>query len=61
MSPKELSYIDDCLGHLEFLDALCLDISSNVKDSEMKKLTGDMRKKFEQQFTTLYGLLGGEE
>ena len=36
MSPKELNYIDDCLGHLEFLDALCQDISNNVQDAEMK-------------------------
>ncbi|MBR3840834.1 MAG: hypothetical protein IKM20_06835 [Erysipelotrichales bacterium] len=61
MSPKELSYIDDCLGHLEFLKVLCQDLESNVTDKEMKKLIKEMSTKFEEQFTTIYGLIGGEE
>ena len=61
MSPKELSYIDDCLGHLEFLKVLCQDLESNVSDEKMKKLVKEMSKKFEEQFTTIYELIGGEE
>lgn len=61
MSPKELSYIDDCLGHLEFLKVLCQDLMSNVSDKEMKALVKQMSSKYEEQFTTLFELIGGEE
>ena len=61
MTPKELSYIDDCLGHLEFIKVLCLDLSTNIQNEEMKTLIEEMKTKFESQFTTIYDLIGGNK
>ena len=43
MTPKELSYIDDCLGHLEFIKVLCQDLSTNIQNEEMKTLIEEMK------------------
>ncbi|MBE6115175.1 MAG: hypothetical protein E7191_08895 [Erysipelotrichaceae bacterium] len=61
MSPKELSYIDDCLGHLEFMDSLCSDLESELDNREMNTLTKNARMQFQKQFKCLYKLLQGDK
>ena len=36
MSPKELNYIDDALGHEKFLKTQCQDAIKNLQDGELK-------------------------
>lgn len=57
MSPKELMYLDDCLGHLEFVNALCLDLLNEVDDDDMKELVDCVNQKCESQFQKLYSLV----
>ena len=57
MSPKELMYIDDCLGHLEFVNSLCLELMNEVSDENMKELVDCTNQKCESQFQKLYKLV----
>ena len=36
MSPKELLYIDDALGHATQMKAACTDFASKLQDPELK-------------------------
>lgn len=57
MTPKELLYIDDALGHTEALKKVCGDYSSRITDPELKNFVQTLAQKQQTAFSKFYGLL----
>lgn len=57
MSPKELNYIEDALGHAKFLKTQCQDAAKNLQDTELKNKVEQMAQKHQQVFDTFYNLV----
>ena len=57
MSPKELLYIEDALGHTKQIKTVCTDFSSQLGDVELSNFVSDIAKKQQQTFDRLYNLL----
>ncbi|MDO4279909.1 MAG: hypothetical protein Q4C69_13865 [Lachnoclostridium edouardi] len=57
MSPKELSYIEDALGHEKFLKTQCQEAAQNLQDPDLKAYAQQLAQKHEQIFTNLYNLV----
>lgn len=57
MSPKELLYIEDALGHEQQIKALCTESANQVQDPELKNLISSITQRHTQSFNRFYGLL----
>ena len=57
MSPKELLYIDDALGHDVEIKAVCKDALTHLQDEELKRFVNDIAQSHTQCFNRFYGLL----
>lgn len=57
MSPKELLYIEDALGHTKQIKTVCSDFSSQINDTELSNFVADIAKKQQQTFDRFYNLL----
>lgn len=57
MSPKELSYIEDAMGHEKFLISQCKDAVQNLQDSELKQYVQQMQDKHQQTFNQFFQLV----
>ena len=57
MSPKELSYIEDTLSHLEEVNALCQSIESEVDSAEFKNLACAVADGQKQIYQRMMGLI----
>ncbi len=57
MSPKELLYIEDALGHEVFLKTQCQNALQNIQDPELKQYVQQMAGKHQQIFSQFYGLV----
>ena len=57
MSPKELLYIDDALGHEAQMKAACTDFAAKLEDSELKSFVSGIAQSKTQCFNRFYGLL----
>lgn len=57
MSPKELLYIEDALGHERQMKAACNDFSSKLEDAELKSFVSQIAQKHGEVFNRFYGLL----
>ena len=57
MSPKELLYIEDALGHEKQIKALCKDGEQNLSDPELRNLFSEMAKRHSECFSQFYQLL----
>lgn len=57
MSPKELLYIEDALGHEKFLKTQCEDAIKNLQDGELKNCVTQMMDKHQQIFSQFYNLV----
>lgn len=57
MSPKELSYIEDALGHEAFLKSQCQDAVKNLQDPELKSCVEQLKQKHDQIFTNIFNLM----
>ena len=57
MSPKELLYIEDALGHEKQMKDCCSDFASRLQDAELKNFVQDLCRKHQNNFDRLYGLL----
>ena len=57
MSPKELLYIEDALGHETQMKAACTDFSSKLEDTELKSFVAEIAQKHSECFNRFYGLL----
>lgn len=57
MSPKELLYIEDALGHEQIAIAQCRDAVNTLQDPQLKQLSKQMLDKHNQLFSQLYQLV----
>ncbi len=57
MSPKELLYIEDALGHDVQIKATCTDAVSNLEDNDLKNFVNQIAQEHSQCFNRFYGLL----
>ncbi len=57
MSPKELQYIEDALGHEQFLTDQCRKAISQLSDPELKNCVNRMLAKHQELFGKFYQLV----
>lgn len=57
MTPKELLYIEDALGHEKYFQTKCQETASQLQDAELKACVAQMAQKHQQIFQSFYGLL----
>lgn len=57
MSPKELLYIEDALGHEEFLKTQCQQAIASLTDPELKGCVQQLMNKHQQLFNQFYQLV----
>ncbi len=57
MSPKELLYIEDALGHEKFLKTQCQQAMQNLTDPELKNYVQQLMTKHQELFDQFYQLV----
>ena len=57
MSPKELLYIEDALGHAKEMLTACTDFASQLQDPELKTFAAELSNKLQDCFSKFYSLL----
>ena len=57
MSPKELLYIEDALGHTKQIKTVCTDFSNQLGDTELSNFVQQLAQKQQQTFDKFYNLL----
>ncbi|WP_166435274.1 hypothetical protein [Lacrimispora indolis] len=57
MSPKELTYIEDALGHETFLKTQCQEAAQNLQDPELKACAQQLLQQHQQIFDSFYNLV----
>ena len=57
MTPKELNYVEDALGHETFMKAKCSDTASQIQDPELKKFAEKMAVQHEHLFSKFMNLV----
>lgn len=57
MSPKELLYIEDALGHEQFLKTQCQEAIQNLQDGELKSYAQQLVNRHQQLFDQFYSLV----
>ena len=58
MSPKELLYIEDALGHARQMQTVCKDFSSQLQDESLKSFVSELSNRHRECFSQFYALLG---
>ncbi len=57
MSPKELLYIEDALGHTQQIKTVCNEFSDQLGDTELSNFVQTIAQKQQQTFDRIYNLL----
>lgn len=57
MSPKELQYIEDALGHEQFYMNQCREAQQNLQSEELKQCVQQMCNKHQQIFSNFFNLV----
>jgi len=57
MSPKELQYIEDALGHEQFLKSQCQAAVSQLTDPALKNCVNQLMTKHQELFSRFYQLV----
>lgn len=57
MSPKELLYIEDALGHTKQIKTVCTDFQNQLTDTELSNFVQQLAQKQQQTFDRFYNLL----
>ena len=57
MSPKELLYIEDALGHAQFMQTKCNDIAQQLQDNELKTCVQQLATKNPELFGQFFNLI----
>ena len=57
MSPKELLYIADALGHAQFMQGKCKETMSALQDAELKNCVEQIAAKNAEIFSRFYALV----
>ena len=60
MSPKELLYIEDALGHEKQIKCTCQDSAAKLEDKALASFVEEIAAKHTQCFNKFYGLVGGK-
>ena len=59
MSPKELLYIEDALGHEKQIKATCQDSANQLEDKALATFVQSVAERHTACFNKFYGLVGG--
>ena len=57
MTPKELLYVEDALGHEKFFQTKCQETANQLQDTELRNCVMQMAETHQKIFQNLYGLL----
>ena len=57
MTPKELLYIEDALGHESDLQKSCTQFAGQIQNPELKSFVDQMAKKHGETYLQFYSLL----
>ena len=57
MTDKELLYIEDVLGHEQFLKTACGHAREQVQDQKLKSMISDLEQRHDRLFKSFYSLL----
>ena len=57
MSPKELLYIEDALGHIQFMMTQCQDAASTLSDSTLRTQAQSLYDSNKKLFDKFYSLI----
>ena len=57
MTPKELLYVEDALGHDKQMKDICRSYAPQIQDAELKGFVENLSIRYGQSFNKLYGLL----
>lgn len=57
MTPKELLYIEDALGHEKYFQTKCNQTANQLQDGELKTCVEQLAKQHSQIFQSFYSLL----
>lgn len=57
MSPKEVLYIEDALGHEKHMKTKCNDYVTKIQDPELQAFVQELAAKHVQLFNKIYNLL----
>lgn len=57
MSPKELLYIEDALGHEQHMKTKCEDYAAKIQDQELKSFVSQLASRHQTAFGEFYQLL----
>ncbi len=57
MTEKELLYIEDTLGHEQFLKTACQEAKAQVQDNKLKEMISDLEQRHDRLFSNFYSLL----
>ena len=56
MSPKELQYIEDALGHEQFLKSQCQQAAGQLTDPELRNTVNQLLAKHQELFSRFFGI-----
>ncbi|MBQ6465469.1 MAG: hypothetical protein IJJ43_04305 [Oscillospiraceae bacterium] len=57
MSPKELLYIEDALGHTQFLTTQCREAAAQLKDPVLREQATQLMNSNQQLFNRFFNLV----
>jgi hypothetical protein len=57
MSPKELLYVEDALGHAQFMEIQCREAVSQLKDPALKEQAQTLVRNNHRLFQQFYNLV----
>lgn len=57
MTPKEILYVEDALGHAQFLMQQCQDAANTLQDAALKQQVQQLVNKNQQIFSQFYSLV----
>ena len=57
MTTKELLFIEDALGHEQFLKSQCQQAASQLTDPELKNTVNQLMAKHQELFSRFYNLV----
>ena len=57
MSPKELLYIEDALGHTQFLTTQCREAANTLSDPVLRRQAQNLADSNQKLFDRFYGLV----
>ncbi|MCC8047815.1 MAG: hypothetical protein LUE06_04995 [Oscillospiraceae bacterium] len=57
MTPKEILYVEDALGHAQFLTQQCREAAGKLQDKTLKQQAQQLAEKNQQIFGRFYSLV----